>query len=110
MLEKLGKQFGIDTKVIDHLLNVVKVESLDDIAAMEPQDLRECIKDIKDINVMLQTSRLKQAWTGIKKAGTVADEAKRKGEAGEDLVATGCLGEWGGEVLGFVPYEVARFC
>jgi len=66
---------------------VIKVESLDDIAAMEPQDLRECIKDVKDINVMLQTSRLKQAWAGIKKAGTLADEAKRKGEAGEDFEA-----------------------
>jgi len=85
MLERLGVQFGIDKKVIEHLANVVKVESLEDIAAMEPEDLRECVKGVADVNVMLQTSRLKQAWQGIKKAGTLADEAKKKVEVGEDF-------------------------
>jgi len=85
LLEKLGASFGIDKKVIDHLANVVKIESLDDIAAMEPEDLRLCVKDVQDVNVLLQTSRLRQAWEGIKKAGTLADEAKRKGDVGEDL-------------------------
>jgi len=54
---------------------------------MEPEDLRMCVKDVQDVNVLLQTSRLKQAWEGIKKAGTLADEAKRKGDVGEDLEA-----------------------
>jgi len=87
LLEKLGAQFGTDKKVIEHLANVVKVESLQDIAAMEPENLRACVKDVADINVLLQTSRLKQAWEGIKKAGTLADEAKKKGEVGEDFEA-----------------------
>ena len=87
VLEKLGEKFGIDKKVIEHLANVVKVESLEDIAAMEPEDLRTCVKDIVDINVLLQTSRLKQAWEGIRKAATLADEAKKKGSDGEDLDA-----------------------
>ena len=85
LLEKLGAQFRLDKKLIEHLANVVKVESLEDIAAMEPEDLRACVKDVADINVVLQTSRLKQAWQGIKKAGTLADEAKKKGEVGEDF-------------------------
>ena len=81
----MGEQFNIDKKVIDHLVNNVKIETLDDLAAMDPEDIRGCVADIKDISVMLQTSRLKQAWLGVKKAGAVADDAKRKGDAGEDF-------------------------
>jgi len=68
-------------------VNVVEVESLEDIAAMEPEDLRTCVKDIEDINVVLQTSRLRQAWEGIKKAAALADEVKRKSDDNEDLDA-----------------------
>ena len=86
-LKRLGERFNIDKIVINHLVNVVGLTSLDDLGALETEDIRECVRSVEGVSVVLQTSRLKQAWMSIKKAGDEADDAEKRAAAEEDFDA-----------------------
>ena len=88
-LTQLFKQFDVDTKVVTHIVDTLEVSTLKDFQFLfsNISDVGNVVSLVKDVNVALQVSRVRQAWTGVTQAQGKADAIKKKGDESDDMDA-----------------------
>ena len=90
VFEELGKQFNLDAKVITYLVEKVGLTTLEEFSylVVKEDEFTELVAKIPDLeSKMLQTARLRMAWTGVRDAAKTAIANRRGDQDAEDLDA-----------------------
>ena len=88
IFKQLAEQFDIDQKVTSWLTapNGLAAKNLDDLLyACNEDGIDKLVEAAKPTNIMLATSRLRQAWRSLKKARDEDDVIKRAGQDTMDM-------------------------
>ena len=87
VFRELGREFRIDPRVINYFTGTLKLLSVADFEYLfaTAADVESIVKDVPEIIIPLQVSRVRQAWEGVKCVRATADLLKRKGIETDDM-------------------------
>ena len=85
----MGTEYGIDEKVIEGLVKNLKCKPLKGFTHLftDASDVKDVVKSVSGVEHVLQTSKVRQAWTGTETAMEEKQMLKRKGLEQENIEA-----------------------
>lgn len=90
LFTELGNAYGLDAKVVNHLVDTVGVQDLIDFLRLftDHKGIGEFVEKVVGLDkkdVPLQTARLRRAWQAVTDTAADADKLKSKQNEGVDL-------------------------